>query len=738
MRYDIHATAYSPQSGKASFPATVPGSVQADFLAAYPDFCPDWQYADNYKKLIPMEAWEWVYELDTSKIKVAKGERLFFVTEGIDYQWEFLVNGAVIHAHEGMFSKTEIELTGMVDKDAKVAIRILPHPMRHQDKLDRSQADHVVKPPVSYGWDWHPRVIPSGLWDDCWFETRAPGFITAAEPRYTITKDLLTVKFRVDYERYPTDAEKALEAVPRTLNLTEEDLARPAYTGELPCELTLMDPDGKVVYFGPAVEIEVKNPRLWWCNGQGEQALYTWVLTGENHFRTGKIGFRRIELVMNDGAWSKPYGFPKSRSNPPATIRLNNRTIFGKGSNYVNHQVWTGTVDAAEYHTQIKLAKECNMNIFRCWGGSGVQKQAFYDLCDEEGILIWLEFPLACNNYPNDPHYLETLEAEATAIIKKYRSHACIALWCGGNELFNSWSGMTDQSFALRLLNKLCYELAPEIPFIMTSPLAGMKHGGYTFIDRETKLDPFALFGKSDGTTYTEFGSPGTADVETLRTIIPADELYPPKPGGAWEEHHGFNAWGEDAWLCPYTLYRFGDVTDIESLVETSAWLQGMGYKGIFEAARRQWPACSMAINWCWCEPWVCAVNNSLIGYNGKIKPAYYQVQASLRAVTPAVAAEKFMYAPGETFAPALWLFNDSDKAVTARITAWADFGDGVKRWFATDEITADARKNVGGSAGAVTVPENLGKGRFTVVAQCEIEGEVVENKYVFAIEVKE
>lgn len=741
MRFPIHATAYAPAYGGEPFPASVPGSVQADFLRAHPDFCPDWQYADNYKKLIPMESWDWIYTLDTESIRLQRGEKLFFVTEGIDYQWELWLGDTLLYSHEGMFSRCEIELSYLLVKGLGLTIHIHPHPMRHHDVLDRTQADQSVKPPVSYGWDWHPRVIPSGLWDDCWFETRPRGFITHAEPRYTLADDFSTVTFHVDYERYLYADEIKDPDEPCILNLTEEDYDRPAYTGNAPCALTLLDPDHKVIYHGPAAEVTIENPRLWWCSGQGEQALYTWVLTSENHFRTGKIGFRKVELVMNEGEWDKPYGFPKSRSNPPATIRLNGRTIFAKGSNYVNHQVWTGTVDRDEYQMQIRLAKACNMNIFRCWGGSGVQKEAFYDLCDREGILIWLEFPLACNNYIGTPHYLSVLEQEGTAIIKKLRHHACIALWCGGNELFNNWSGMTDQSLALRLLDKLTYELAPEIPYIMTSPLSGMQHGGYTFIDRTTGLDPFALFGASDGTTYTEFGVPGTADVETLRKIIPADELYPPKPTAemdhpsAWEEHHGFNAWGADAWLCPDTLARFGHVTDIESLVETSNWLQGIGYKGIFEAARRQWPHCAMAINWCWCEPWICAVNNSLIGYGGKIKPAYYDVQASLRAVTPAVAVDKFMVAPGEDFTPTLWLFNDSDAPVTARISVWVDFGDGVKRYFATDEITTGARENKGGRTVTIPVPASLRKGRFTVVAQARIAGELVENKYVFAIE---
>ena len=122
------------------------------------------------------------------------------------------------------------------------------------------------------------------------------------------------------------------------------------------------------------------------------------------------------------------------------------------------------------------------MNIFRLWGGAGIQKDEFYEICDRLGIMVWQEFMLACNNYVANPHYMETLEREATSIIIHLRRHPSLVIWCGGNELFNSWSGMDDQSRALRLLNKLCFELDYERPFFQTSPLTGMAHGGYTFM----------------------------------------------------------------------------------------------------------------------------------------------------------------------------------------------------------------------------------------------------------------
>jgi beta-mannosidase len=111
------------------------------------------------------------------------------------------------------------------------------------------------------------------------------------------------------------------------------------------------------------------------------------------------------------------------------------------------------------------------MNILRLHGGSIINKDCFYDICDELGILIWQEFPLACNQYNDNDNYLKVLNDEGIFIVKKLRKHPCNVIWCAGNELFNNWSKMTDQSHAIRLLNKICYEYDRFTPFLPTSPV---------------------------------------------------------------------------------------------------------------------------------------------------------------------------------------------------------------------------------------------------------------------------
>ena len=623
------ARAIRPDGASEWFPAEVPGNVQYDY-GKYMGWG-DINVGENVTKFRETEGYTWEYRTQLT-YDCKDNEKAIFVSEGIDYLYEILIDGEEVLAHEGMFTKVEVDLKEHEGKE--LVVRIFPHPKDPKAQFeDRDQAAQCVKPPVCYEWDWHPRMLVSGIWQETYVEVRGKEWITYCEPFYTLNED-----------RTHAVIDFAVEA-------------------EGAVEITLRDPDGAVIGVGDHFEIE--NPRLWWCNGQGEPALYTYTVKTKDHEVDGHIGLRTVKLVMNEGAWDEPALFPKGRSVAPIQIELNGWRVFAKGSNWVNPDIYNGRIDEARYETLITLAKEANMNIFRCWGGSGINKKAFYDICDKLGIMVWVEFPLACNNYEGTPHYLEILEQEGTAIIQNLRQHPAVVMYCGGNELFNSWSKMTDQSLALRLLNKLCYELDQDRPYIMTSPIYGMGHGGYTFYDGDKDMDVFTLFQSSDCTAYTEFGVPGVSDIENLKKIIPQEELFPIENKGSWKLHHAFGAWGDERWLCMDVLTRYTQkpLDTLEKVVDHAQWLQCEGYKAIFEEARRQAPYCSMAINWCYCEPWITAAGNSLITYPVQKKAAYYAVQAALRPVMASARIPHFDWKGGECFHAELWLLNDAPEA---------------------------------------------------------------------------
>jgi beta-mannosidase len=133
--------------------------------------------------------------------------------------------------------------------------------------------------------------------------------------------------------------------------------------------------------------------------------------------------------------------------------------------------------------------------------------------------------------------------------------------------------------------------------------------------------------------------------------------------GTSWETHHGLGAWESEAtaWLCTTTIeHYFGPSDSLEDLVSRSGWLQSEGYRSIFEEARRQQPRCSMALNWCFNEPWPCAANNSIINWPARPKQAYESVKAACRPVLASARIPHFQWRAGELFTAGLWLLNDT------------------------------------------------------------------------------
>jgi len=648
LKWELGYAKTASETPSKWIPAIVPGAVQLDIAKA--EKYEPYYYAEHWKDYSWMEDQFYTYRTSFPKPELNSGERLVFVSKGIDYQFQIFLNGKEILSQEGMFTPVSLDLTDQLKPENEFKILVFPAPKVYPTPVDRSQASHSVKPAVSYGWDWHPRLIPLGIWDETYLEKRPSSFIEDFHVNYTLNQDL-------------SKAEIRLELSGQNLN-------------GLPFIWTLKDETGKEVLKSEGkTELNFPDPQLWWTHDHGKPYLYTSTIqlldiSGKvNQTEESKIGFRRIKLVMNEGAWNEPEGFPKTRSASPAQLEINGRKIFCKGTNWVNPEIFPGIITRERYDELLNLAKEANFNMLRVWGGGIVNKESFFELCDEKGILVWQEFPLACNNYPDDAHYLSILKQESASIIKRVKKHPSLAFWCGGNELFNAWSGMTDQSLALRLLNSQCLELDPNSAFIPTSPMMGMAHGNYVFrdLDPSNKEEVFSNMARAHYTAYTEFGMPAPASVEVLKTIIPKEELWPPKPGTSWESHHAYKAWVGNTWLCQDIIEDyFGVSNSLEELVANGQLMQGEGYKCIYEEARRQKPYCSMATNWCYNEPWPTAANNSLISYPAKPKPGYYAVKNACRPVLASAKFSKFKWTEGETFFADLWMLSDLPKDIPA------------------------------------------------------------------------
>lgn len=680
--------------GGTYFPASVPGNVQKDYADSIG--LTDWQFGANVRAFETVEdrTWEYCTEL---RYCSNPGEKVVFRALGIDYRYDVLLDGKKLLSGEGMYTPVELDITERARPGSLLQVILHPHPKRPGvARGTRAEASASCKPPVCYGWDWNPRLLISGFWLPAFVETRSPGYIYDCETAYSLDISSRSARVRFTF----TCAKDAV--------------------------IEITDPDGVSVYRGTEREILLQNIRLWWCNGQGEPALYHWTVDSGEDRKSGALGFRTVRLVMNP---QPQRNFPKGPDDGPFTFELNGRRIFVKGSNFVNPEVFHANTTRAHNESLILAAKEAHMNILRIWGGAGLAKPEVYDLCDRHGILVWQEFPLACNHYPDDEAYLTVLAREGASIIKALRGHPCLALWCGGNELFNGWSGMTDQSLALRLLNKLCYDLDPHTPFLLTSPRSGMAHGGYTFTDGETGQEIYSVLQNADATAYSEFGVSGIASVEQLKKIIPAEELFPIRPTESWVIHHGFGAWGETAWTRLEELeHYFGKSDSLEQTVERSQWLMCEGYKAAFEEARRQWPRCSAALNWCLNAPWITAAGDALIAYPDQKTPAYDAVKESLKDALVSARVRKFSWQAGENLPIELWYLNDGDQSIQDNVTVWVEIEEERHELLRWDTGIVSARTGKLGPVANFTLPDVQGADRLRILLTTE-SGEA-DNRY--------
>jgi len=672
----------------------VPGAVQLD-IAKEKGYGP-YYFNDNYKDYLWMEDKYWHYSGEINFPAIAG--RIFFVCGGIDYKFKVYFKGELLYDYEGMFTPFELELTDKVKDGDSIDIVIFPVPKSCEYPVDRCQANQSCKPAVAYGWDFHPRLIPLGIWDETYIESRSDEFISQAAVFYKVDE--------VDYSF--ADIEVVVDG-------EFNDSAKLKWLIKDACGQIVLEQEYAV---SEVVKSRINDIKLWWPNGQGNPYLYTSIIElynakGEKvDENINRVGFRTVAIVMDEPTWEEVIDFPKSRTTPPITLKINGRKIFGKGSNFVCPDVYPGIITPERYVEQLDLVKDANMNLLRMWGGAVVNKKSFFDGCDERGIMVWQEFPLACNRYEGTESYLKVLDNESKAIIKKLRQHPCIVIWCGGNELFNSWSRMTDQDLAIRLLNKNCYELDRDKPFLPTSPIMGMAHGHYIFREPNNGREVYQIFSTSNSTAYTEFGVGSiAANIDVLKKIIPEEDLFPINSGTSWEYHHAVAAWEPNSHLTLDVVEDyFGKSKSIDDVIENSQKMQAAGLKCLFEEARRQKPHASMALNWCFNEPWITAANMSIVSYPAIPKKGYYAVKESLRPMLYSAQIEKFRWQEGELFSPSFWLLNDAPEYF---------LGDNVKIYLRIDDAehyimqwdigTVEANTNLQGPTAHYIIPKGEG-----------------------------
>jgi beta-mannosidase len=262
------------------------------------------------------------------------------------------------------------------------------------------------KPQCHFGWDWNLAIVPFGLCG-----------------KFLIT-NAVSQELHVSQEHNEDGSVDVFLTVVVSRCRSDEELdCTLEFNGE--SQTAAQTQDTWIRYY--CFEFHVSEPKLWWPSGQGKQYLYDVTVQVQNIKRNFRIGLRHLELITTPDDVGSRFAF-----------KVNGREIFCKGANWIPSDALPSAATPARTRRLLQAAKDANMNMIRVWGGGYYEKDYFYDICDELGLLVWQDFMFSCSLYPSTDDFLFQVKNEVFEQVGRLQRHCSIALWCGDNELLGA------------------------------------------------------------------------------------------------------------------------------------------------------------------------------------------------------------------------------------------------------------------------------------------------------------
>lgn len=506
-----------------SVPAVVPGNVEIDLVRGGAEKDPF--YGDRLHDYSKYEYYQWVYCKDVHIPSDFEGERIVLRFEGIDTIADVYLNGEKVGRSENMFIRHDFDVTEHLKKGDVNQIRVHIHSamnfarskeytMYMRGTGHRNEICWIRKAPHCFGWDIAPRLVSAGLW-------RGVSLVSLSNTRitetYYATPRLEGDGIWLQYAyRFVTDAD-TLEGFQVRIKGC--------------CGNSVFSHEAPAHFVSANHMIFVPNPLLWWPRGYGEQPLYYMTMELVHHGQTvdcvqETIGLRTFRLERDFNPHQQEF-----------KMFVNETPIFAKGTNWVPLDALHSR-DAQRLQKAHDLCVEAGCNIIRCWGGNVYEDHAFFDLCDQEGIMVWQDFAMGNTNYPQTDDFVKVMEEEAKAVIGKLRNHPSLILWSSDNEVdyknlgymypgYDSRHNRVAQETLKRLVQahdpyRLLICSSPEIPAGFSTDNIPEQH---TWGVRAWYKDEF--YKNSSARFISEAGYHGCPCVSSLEKFIPWEHLWP-------------------------------------------------------------------------------------------------------------------------------------------------------------------------------------------------------------------
>lgn len=616
-------------------PSNIPGNVEIDLMNA--GILPNIYQGTNVGRTREFELYDWWYVKEFAVEGFPQEDEAFLVFDGVDTYAEYFLNGIKIGESDNMLISHEFAVNGKLKQgNNQLAVHIFSavkkaegfavNPLMVAD-WECFENLRCRKPAHAYGWDIFPRVVSAGIWRDVRVEFR---------PKIRIENVYLSTVF------------------------AKEDLAGLAFHYELklPAELfgkyriELSGVCGErnfhfkypVSYKAATKFPYVEQPLLWWPNGMGEANLYD--VKVSLYDETGNLidekklsfGIRHVRLERSDFIGEN--GF---------RLYINEQPVLCKGANWVPLDV-LHSKDAAKYEECVQNYVENNSNMVRVWGGGVYEDEAFFDLCDRYGIMVWQDFMLSCHAYPQDAEFSNKLSKEAESFIKRVRNHSSIVMYCGSNETdwvyFCTGQDPNDDVLTRKVLPEAIRLHDPYRIYYPSTPMFTeeyvKKMGGRFLIDlqeiEESRTDmpeEHYWWHRDDYETYSkmkhcfvgEIGYSGCLALESMKACMDVTSLRKENgySGEAWKCHD----YSTDGDVQHATKYYFGELPEsLEDFVLSSQISQAEAYKYLIEQTRLKKPYMTGILLWNMRDGWP-AYNSALVDYYGRKKLSYYYVKQS-------------------------------------------------------------------------------------------------------------
>ncbi len=611
--------------------AEVPGCIHTDLRRH--KLIPDPFWGNNEEKLQWIEEEAWHYRTEFAlKDALFAAKHIELVADGLDTLAIVRLNGTEIGRTENMFLAHRYEVKDLLKAGKNLLeikfespmdyIRARQKPTDFHEWNDAVGGNSLIrKCGASFGWDWGPRFVTAGIYKAIRLEAWSQDRFESVQVRQAHRKG--------------------------AVDLTIEPRFVGRGTGEVRGTVEF---EGKVVATFAKNQATISQPELWWPHGYGAQPLYTIKLEYVENDKvldqwTTRLGLRTILLDRHPDEFGESFQFV-----------VNGLPIFAKGANWIPAHSFVTVPDRAFYDGLLTSATAAHMNMLRVWGGGIYEMDAFYDLCDEKGLLVWQDFMFACAQYPGTTKFQKLVKLEAEYQAKRLANRTCLALWCGNNEIEQMVPEILKTPQRKKAYEDIFYKVlptevkkwdgvtaywpcSPHNPEGYEKGFNNERAGDAHFWEVWHARKPVKLYESTKFRFCSEFGMQSYSSPEIAATYCPPDKF---NVFGPAMESHQKNGAGNQI-ILDYVTRRYRLPLDYASLAYLSQLNQAYCMTVGIEHFRRSMPRTMGALYWQLNDCWPVASWSSL-EFGGKWKALHY---AAKRFFAPLLVSA---HVPGDEF----------------------------------------------------------------------------------------